>query len=151
MDINSAQKLSYQLRRTSRTGLKIRADIVTKRERIAVVDENGRAHWSLVETGRIVFSGGKFGPHSIELSCSDEARVMSHWEGYIASSGMLKPEAGQAVMFESASASRKMGGLRYGRVLKVGTKRAVVEFTYKHGGRGTATVRFESMRWMPKA
>jgi hypothetical protein len=31
---------------------------------------------------RIVFTGGEKGTHSLAISCSSEARVMAHWDGY---------------------------------------------------------------------
>jgi hypothetical protein len=31
---------------------------------------------------RIVFTGGEKGDHSLAISCSSEARVMAHWDGY---------------------------------------------------------------------
>lgn len=145
MDLNAAFKMSYDFRRNSLHGLRLTAKVVTKQERRAVVGEDGKARWGLVETGRIVFSGGSRGEHSLELSVSDEARVLAHWNGYCEASGLLKPTVGQRVKFASASASPKMGGVRYGKVVKVGSKRAVIEFTYKHGGHGTATVPFNEM------
>jgi hypothetical protein len=147
MDVQDAVKLAYTLRRQSRRGgLKIRADVAPKKEVVVVEGPNGRARRVQIDTGVIVFSGGKRGPHVLELSHSDEARVLAHWEGYLDANGMLAPTVDQIVDFESTSAP---GGLRTGRVTKVGTKRATIAFVYKYGGKASKTVRFETMRWDP--
>lgn len=35
-----------------------------------------------VENDRVVFLGGKHGPHSLDVGVSTAARVEAHWEGY---------------------------------------------------------------------
>jgi hypothetical protein len=66
MDIDKAVKLSYDLRRQTRWGRSLRAD---------------------VEGGRLVFSGGTQGVHSIDVGVSSLARVLAHWEGYCENNG----------------------------------------------------------------
>ena len=39
-----------------------------------------------VSAGRVVFTGGKFGPHSLDAGASSADRVLAHWEGYCAAS-----------------------------------------------------------------
>jgi hypothetical protein len=44
---------------------------------------------------RIVFHGGKHGPHSLCIAVSDEGRVLAHWRGYVAAElvrGHVAPE-----------------------------------------------------------
>lgn len=147
MEPNSVHKLSYSLRRQSRSGVKLRADVVEEKDqKVAIVGEDGRARWQYVTGGRIVFKGGKDGEHSLDILASSPERILAHWEGYCEANGLLKPTVGQSVRFPSASAS-SMGGWRTGKVVKVGSKRAYIEFTYKHGGAGKAIVSFNELRF----
>jgi hypothetical protein len=155
MDIQAARKLALDLRRHGRMRLSVEVvpndtkftDWGMVREdkadqKVAVVDENGRARWQYVVGGRIVFKGGAKGEHSLDLLASSPERILAHWEGYCEANGMLKPVVGQVVSFPSGS---HPSGVRMGRVLKVGSKRALVAFTYKHGGKGTKSVPFNEL------
>ena len=151
MDITVARELVQNLRRNGyRAHLK--AEVVPSTtdfalsadQRVAVVGADGRARWAFVPGGRVVFSGGLKGDHSIDLLASSPERVLAHWEGYCEANGLLKPKVGQRVEFPSGSSR---SGYRFGRVLKVGSKRAVVSFTYKHGGESTKSVAFEDLRF----
>lgn len=84
---------------------------------------------------RVVFSGGLTGDHSIWLSVSSQERILAHFEGYCEANGMDAPKVGQLVRFPSPS-NWQAGGTRLGRVVKVGPKRAVVAYKFKHGGQG---------------
>jgi hypothetical protein len=145
MTVQAARELCYELVRTlltDRGRQTIKARVETTEE-VAAVFENGRYVQRRVESGRIIFEGGLTGSHALELSVSSEARVRTHFEGYCENNGCFKPSVGQKVDFPSGSAR---SGWRTGRVVKVGTKRAVVAFTYKHGGESTATVSFDKLR-----
>lgn len=135
------------VRRLARTdpfkGLKLHVKVVRGpvERRAQVVD--GKAVWVHVQSKRIVFTGGKFGEHSIDASCSDEARILAHWEGYVEANGLkLVPGVGELVQFPSGSSPT---GFRYGRVLKVGPRRAVISFRYYYGRRSTTTVKLSEL------
>ncbi len=117
---------------------------VPKATKRVVVYENGKPVWRLGVDARIVFRGGKNGDHSIDVSVSDVERVLAHWDGYCEANGLAKPRVGQVVKFFSGSAS-KLGGYRTGRVVKVGPKRAVIAFKFKHGGESTVTLPFHEI------
>lgn len=162
MDIQEARKLARNLRRHGKMALSVEVvpaatesvpqyqngrqwgymEVDRANQKVAVVGEDGRARWQYVVGGRVVFKGGKSGEHSIDISVSSPERVLAHWEGYCEANGMLKPEVGQLVSFPSGSAR---AGIRFGRVIKVGTKRALVAFTYKHGGKSTKSVSFNDL------
>lgn len=100
--------------------------------------------WS-TDDPAVVFTGGKHGEAQIWLSVSDEARIRAHFAGYCAANGLsLAPHVGQHVVFPSASSP---SGSRYGRVAKVGPKRAVIEFKYNSGKPGTKIVPFAELRF----
>lgn len=110
------------LRRQSRSGsLKLRADL---------------------KDGRIVFSGGTQGVHSIDAGLSSAQRVLAHWEGYCENNGMALPVVGQRVEFVGNN-----GCLYYGTVTHVGPKRVGVDFKYRHGGKGKANMRHSQIRF----
>jgi hypothetical protein len=121
MDIETARKLSLELRRERRSVIRVRAD---------------------VEGDRIVFSGGREGSHSLAIDVSSPERVLAHWEGYCENNGLPRPTVGQKVLFVGAT-----GKTYVGRIVKVGTKRVHLEFKYRHGGNGKATVRLGEIRF----
>ncbi len=121
METTAAYKLSFDLRRETRGGIKLRAD---------------------VKDGRIVFSGGSQGVHSIDVGISSQARILAHWDGYCENNGMSTPKDGQNVIFVGSN-----GKLYKGLVLKAGSKRASVTFHYRHGGEGRANVPFADLRF----
>lgn len=90
----------------------------------------GRYLKATIEGDRVVFTGGRSGGHSLWLDASSAERVQAHWEGYVEANTDV-PRVGDLVRFPSASAP---GGMRKGRVVKVGPKRAVVAYRFKHGG-----------------
>jgi hypothetical protein len=166
MDIQACRALVRDLRRNSSSGVKLEAVVEATEERkydfdpnsrqwayhtadkadqkVAVVGEDGRARWQYVVGGRIVFKGGKNGEHSLDVLASTPERILAHWLGYCENNGLLKPVVGQLVSFPSGSSP---SGYRYGKVLKVGSKRAVIAFTYKHGGKSTKTVPFNEIKF----
>lgn len=122
MDIDKAIKLSFDLRRQTRSGsVKLRAD---------------------VKDGRMVFSGGSQGVHSVDLRVSTLARVLAHWEGYCENNGMPAPRTGEKVTFVG-----KSGCTYRGTVAVTGPKRVLVDFCYRHGGAGRAKVRLGDLRF----
>jgi hypothetical protein len=40
-----------------------------------------------IEGGRVLFTGGKYGDHSLQLNVSSPERIHAHWEGYCESNG----------------------------------------------------------------
>jgi len=129
MTIDEAKKLCASLSRQAFGGT-IKAKVEQK--------------WS-TDDPAVVFTGGKYGEAQIWLSVSPEARIRAHFAGYCAANGLaLAPHVGQGVVFPSASSKT---GTRFGHVTKVGPKRAVVAFTYKHGGKATKTVPFAELRF----
>lgn len=155
MDTNTAHRLASTLKTNiilPEGGLTIKAVVEENRDREIVVRENaeGRAERALVKTGRIVFTGGAKGDHSLELSVSDEERIMAHWFGYLEANG-FKLEVGTKVTFPSAS-NWKQGGVRTGRVTKVGPKRVEIAYKFAHGGETTKSVRIlDLVKVYPKA
>lgn len=122
MDIVKATKLSFDLRRQTCSGsVKLRAD---------------------VEDGRMVFSGGSQGVHSIDLGVSTPRRVLAHWEGYCENDGMPAPRAGDKVFFVGHT-----GRTYRGTVAATSPKHVLVDFFYRHGGAGHAKVRFGDLRF----
>jgi hypothetical protein len=119
MTEDAALELSYDLRRQTRGGHRLRAD---------------------VKGGRIVFSGGNRGTHSIDIGASSQARVLAHWEGYCENNGMPVPLEGEKIRFVGGT-----GTIYTGNVIKVGSKRVTVDFRYKHGGSGTANIPFSDI------
>jgi len=101
-----------------------------------------------VADGRVVFSGGAKGEHGLWLDVSSAERVVAHFEGYCEANGLLAPRVGQRVTFPSASAWQ-VGGRRRGVVVSVGPKRALVAFTYKHGGKATKHVPIADLVFAP--
>lgn len=82
----------------------------------------------------IRFTGGRGGSHQIWANVSSKARILAHFEGYLANNGFrFKPRVGEKVVFYHSSAGQKMGGVRTGVVLKVGTQQARIEFKYNYG------------------
>ncbi len=119
---SKAQKLAYDLRRQTLFGrVVLRADVVGD---------------------RIVFSGGRQGSHSIDIGVSSQARVLAHWEGYCENNGMPAPKEGATVKFIGNT-----GKLYKGIVTKLGTKRAAVDFHYRHGGKDHANVPLADLRY----
>ncbi len=63
----------------------------------ALVTVDGRGlMWSFMQVGKrtirlcatlegdsIVFSGGRYGSHSLDAKCSSADRVIAHWRGYV--------------------------------------------------------------------
>jgi hypothetical protein len=144
MDLVEARKLSFTLRRLCVSREDLRADVVEGADRlVAKVGPDGRPSWKMERDARIVFRGGA-GEHSLDVFVSSSERILAHWEGYCEANGLLRPNVGERVMFPSGSSP---DGLRYGQVVKVGTKRAVVTFKYKHGGTSTKAVPFNEIRY----
>lgn len=142
MDLLKATKLASSL---SRTTAFPSARIRTLKSFIEIGPEPARAGW--LRSDRIVFSGGKDGPHSLDVAASTPERILAHWQGYCENNGLrAAPQVGDTVHFPSASAWQA-GGYRKGRVLKVGPKRVRVAFTYKHGGKAETTVRISELRF----
>jgi hypothetical protein len=145
MDILEARQLAFTLRRLCVSRESLRADVVEGASRpVAKIGPDGRPTWKMERDARIVFRGGSAGEHSLDLLASSPERILAHWEGYCEANGLLKPNVGERVMFPSGSSP---DGLRYGHVVKVGTKRAVVTFKYKHGGISTKSVSFNELRY----
>jgi len=152
MNPTEAIHLASTLKRRALFGsAKLEARVVLgDSEKVAGTDpDTGRARWVYRVSARIVFSGGKTGEHSLDAWTSDAARVLAHWSGYVEANHWDRPAVGALVRFSSANA-RAAGGMRAGRVTKVGPKRAVVAFTYKHGGKSTVTLPFSALRFDPK-
>lgn len=149
MDIATARKLCHSLvRRSLYGGIKLVANVVETGTELVAVMENDKFAWKYQPKARIVFSGAKSGEHSIDVYASDEARILAHWIGYCQNNGMHKPQVGQTVEFLSAS-NWQSGCIRRGRVLKLGPKRAVIAYTFKHGGKATITLPFSQVRFDP--
>ena len=151
MNLQAAKTLCTTLVRQTRTRrLTLTAKVeLGAPERFACLDQMGKATRGYRSSARIVFSGAATGSHSVDVYASDPERVLAHWSGYIEASRMAAPAVGQLVEFPSASAWRA-GGFRYGRVVKVGTKRAIVSYKFKHGGEATASVPFSALRFDPR-
>jgi hypothetical protein len=129
MNTTEARQLCQDLRRHSVNSITLRAIVVEgEQERRAVVRDDGKVGWVFERSARVVFEGGKNGPHSVDVGVSSEERVLAHWAGYCAANGLEKPMVGERVRFPSGSSST---GMRTGKVASVGPKRAVVEFYYK--------------------
>lgn len=108
----------------------------------------GRRLRCKLEGDRMVLYGGAYGPHSIDIRTSDAKRAEAHWRGYAEASDLLAPKIGELVQFPSGSSRT---GTRYGRVLKVGPKRALVEYRYKHGGKAAPKwVPFQDLVFAPR-
>jgi hypothetical protein len=137
----------HKFQRITRDG-QILAKVRIHRERVPgraarVVD--GKAQWVNVPEERLVFTGAASGEHSIDLSCSDEARARAHWEGYLEANGIRRaPAVGERVVFPSSSSP---DGWRTGRVLKVGPRRCCIEFRYKNGFTSSKTVPIHECRF----
>lgn len=43
---------------------------------------DGRKLYAFEEGGRLVFAGGRNGPHSLCVYATTEARARAHWQGY---------------------------------------------------------------------
>jgi hypothetical protein len=99
---------------------------------------DGKAQWTYEPEQRLVFTGAASGEHSIDMEVSDLARARGHWDGYLQANQIRSaPAVGELVDFPSSSSR---SGWRTGRVLKVGPRRAVIEFRYKYGRVSTKTV-----------
>lgn len=59
----------------------------------------------VVEGGRIRFMGGRFGEHTVDAA--DSLRVLTHWEGYCAASGLAISE-GTVLSYHASSALRRV-------------------------------------------
>lgn len=142
MERDEAVKLCAALVRRNRQGRIVLRAVVElhalEQERYATAD----AGWAWRPKARVVFSGGRYGEHAIDLYASDAARVLAHWAGYCQASGMLKPSAGDTVGFSSGSSP---DGRRFGRVVRTGPKRALVAFKYKSGRASERWVSFDKM------
>jgi hypothetical protein len=92
---------------------------------------------------RVVFRGGAHGSHTLFLSVSSNERIEAHWNGYLPER-LKAPKVCQQVKFPSGS---DPAGWRYGKVLSVGPRRAIVEYSFKHGGRAQKTVPFHELFW----
>ncbi len=86
---------------------------------------------TLPSGSRMIFEGGKWGPHSIGIEISSRKRAEEHWRGYALANELLAPRIGEIVSFPSPSAR---SGRRRGKVVKVGPKRVTVTYRFKHGG-----------------
>jgi hypothetical protein len=58
------------------------ADAITLANSLRFTASDGTRVSAVVEHGRVVFTGGKRGDHSIDVGVSTQARVLSHFEGY---------------------------------------------------------------------
>lgn len=145
MTRDEAVKLCATLVRRNRQGrVVLRAQVELHplyQERYATAD----ASWACRPKARVVFSGGRYGEHAIDLYASDAARVLAHWAGYCQASGMLCPAVGATVGFSSGSSP---DGRRFGRVVRTGPKRALVAFKYKHGGASERWVSFDKVYFL---
>lgn len=119
---------------------------VTGTERFATTDANGRTTWGTRPAVSIVFTGGRFGEASLDLYATSLERLAAHWAGYCSANDWLAPAVGDLVVFPSASSPT---GTRVGRVAKVGPRRAVIAYTFKHGGATTTTLGFDRLAWNP--
>lgn len=123
MNLKSAVALSNRLVRKAANGVTVRAEV---EGRMLVTDSKGREKWELGPGSSIVFKGGLYGPHSLDLRSSTPQRVMAHWEGYLEASGLSAlPKIGQTVTFQSSSSST---GLRTGKVRRLGPRRATIRY-----------------------
>ena len=91
MDIIEARALVATLhhfpRRGSTTPIDpLRAELRAGDARVALpackLHEREPACWVTVDGGRIVFTGGRFGEHSLDVRVSSRERVLAHWAGY---------------------------------------------------------------------
>lgn len=81
---------------------------------------------------RIVFEGGRFGPHSLDVFVSSPERVRAHWAGYIPQPARIR--VGSKVTFDRGTKVPPVG-----RVLKLYKSRGTFRH---HGGTPMAIVRF---------
>lgn len=93
--------------------------------------------------GRVVFSGGSQGEHSISLDVSSRARILAHWEGYCEANGLTaKPKPGAAVMFQ-----RGMFGAWPGTVVSACPTSAVIRYKRRNGYVATTRVELPAVSW----
>ncbi len=82
MNIATATNLAAQLR-SREGGLRLRAHVVTQRVKVAR-RVKGRLKLVEIESGSLVFSGGRWGSHDLYLPCTSKGRALAHWAGYVA-------------------------------------------------------------------
>ena len=122
---------------------------------IASTLRHGDAYAEVVGA-RIRFVSPLTGTHSLNIYVSSEVRVRAHWLGFVAEQSdrrltapkvnvrpALVLSVGCLVFFPSGSAR---SGQREGVVTRIGPKRAVVAYTFKHGGKSTKAVPIGDLR-----
>ena len=87
MDIIEARALVATLyafpRGSGSTPVKpLRAALHERHETSVRSSHDGRAFRTTVDGGRIVFTGGRYGDHSLDTRTSSRERVLAHWAGY---------------------------------------------------------------------
>lgn len=120
------------------------ATVTALATKLRAVTPASRRLTARIEADRIVFEGGAQGAHSLAWDVSSEARVRAHWRGYCENNGILTAVVGDRVTFYSSSAGPR-GGMRVGRVAKVGPVRAEVHFRYKYGRESKRSLPLEAL------
>ncbi len=132
--LESATKIAARMVRgvDARTCLKARVETGAPERVVTMVE--GRPVWTERASARLVFEGGAYGTHSIDVYASSFQRMVAHWQGYCENNGLVKaPLVGETVSFPSGSASKKAGFRRRGKVVKVTGTRVTVSYTFKSG------------------
>ena len=154
MDIEEAKALAETLRTPraagglSRWAKQLYAHVVEGEPVTGVaVDREGRHRRGMTRSARIVFEGGKRGPHSLDIATSSRERILSHWEGYVQSSRDARGlRVGARVLFE-----RGKYGLYEGKVTTVGRLIATIRYRMKNGGSATWTAPTVDVIVLPRA
>jgi hypothetical protein len=108
---------------------------------------DGKLQWVVEPEERLVYTGCPSGEHSIDLGVSSEARAQAHWEGYLEANKIrTAPAVGERINFPSGSAT---GGIRSGRVVKVGPKRVTVKYRFENGRVTTKSIPLHLCRFHP--
>jgi hypothetical protein len=110
-------------------------------ETLAVDLRHDRKIRAAIEGDRIVFTGGRFGAHSIALPVSSRARIVAHFVGYLVANGFVEPQVNDTVRFRSRSAYRS-GGSRFGKVVQRTAGRVLVAYKF-YSGKQAAPI------WLP--
>lgn len=142
MNIDEAKELAETLRTRravrdlSQWANELYAHVVEgKPVRGVVLDREGRPRPGMVGSARIVFEGGKRGPHSLDVATSSRERILSHWEGYVESSRDTRGlRVGSRVSFK-----RGKYGWYEGKVTTLGRLIATIRYRMKNGGYATWT------------
>jgi hypothetical protein len=154
MDIDEAKKLAETLR-TARAARgqsqwtnQLWAHVVEDEPRMGVVlDATGRPRRGVTRSARIIFEGGKRGPHSLDVATSSRERILLHWTGYVISSRDTSGlRVGASVRF-----MRGKYGWYEGKVVKLGRLIATIRYRMKNGGLAKWTAPTTDVVVLPRA